>query len=250
MYQTAINVECCVCYNESNSKTQCCKQGLCKNCYRHVTKCPICRNIDSFKNERAFIRTLRITPQNIRELNRLKYYTSLETLNCSFCDLNELLELPPTLVVLNCSNNNLTGLKLPSSLRVLICNNNQLCRINMPAKLRVINCNSNFIREICELPSRLEVFDCGANFIKTFPPLPITLREFYCGNNLIDHLPPLPDSLETLDCSRNRITNRLNLTQTLQEQWNFRQMLIASQWKSSNADTDTITTQSMACFAD
>lgn len=249
MYQTAINVECCVCYNESNSKTQCCGQGLCKRCYKRVTKCPICRNTDAFKNERAFIRTLRITSHNIRELNRLKYYTTLETLNCSFCDLNELPELPSTLVVLDCSNNNLINLKVPMGLQVLICNNNQLCRINMPPKLRVINCNSNFMRQFCEFPSRLEVLDCGANFIKVFPPLPITLREFYCGNNLIDHMPELPDSVEILDCSRNRITTRLNLTQTLQEQWNFRQMLIASQWKSTDDDTDNNTTQSMVCFA-
>jgi Leucine-rich repeat (LRR) protein len=55
--------------------------------------------------------------------------------------------LPASLEVLSCNNNQLTTLpeNLPASLEVLYCNNNQLTTLpeNLPASLKELLCNEN-----------------------------------------------------------------------------------------------------------
>ena len=101
-------------------------------------------------------------------LSNIKNYKKLETFYCNNCNLDELPDLPKSIIHLYCAYNNLIKLpKLQNSLQVLFC------------------CDNNLI-ELDDLPNSLIVFGCNNNKLTILPDLPNSLKDLYCSNNLLN----------------------------------------------------------------
>jgi hypothetical protein len=112
--------------------------------------------------------------------------------------------LPKSLELLHCSNNQLTTLpnNLPKSLEYLHCSNNQLTTLpnNLPKSLESLNCNNNQLTTLPDLPPSLVYLHCSNNQLTTLPTnLPPSLQILECRCNQLTTLPDtLPSSLRIL----------------------------------------------------
>ena len=154
--------------------------------------------------------------------------------------LTSLPDLPDSLKILYCHNNQLTSLPpLPETLEELNCRNNQLTSLpHLPETLEELNCSNNQLTSLPPLPETLKELSCSNNQLTSLPPLPETLEELYCpdnqltslphlttlkilscSNNQLTSLPPLPETLEILYCDSNQLTSLPHLPETLEELW-------------------------------
>lgn len=102
-------------------------------------------------------------PYNILDL---KVYTKLVKLNCSHYGITSIINVPETLIELQCSNNRIvefpTG--LPCNLKILICSHNKINKLPvLPNNLRELYYSYNDITEIPILPNNLEILYCNYN---------------------------------------------------------------------------------------
>jgi hypothetical protein len=125
---------------------------------------------------------------NIVNLFGIQYFKNIDTLICSFNQLNNLSILPESLKYLDCSLNNLASIDaLPSGITYLECSFNQLSSLST-------------------LPSSLNYMDCTYNNLMSLPPLPMSLTFLDCSYNSLTSLPDLPDSMFYLDITEDSIS--------------------------------------------
>jgi Leucine-rich repeat (LRR) protein len=139
------------------------------------------------------------------------------------CSNNQITTLPDNLsnnlILLNCSRNYLSNLpELPHNLKTLKCGNNELTTLpTLPPNLVELNCNNNELTTLPTLPDSLQELYCNSNELTTLPPLPPNLIELNCNENLLTTLPTLPPNLVELNCNENELTNLPELPNTLIE---------------------------------
>lgn len=156
------------------------------------------------------VSTMEIAQQRIQEcVNGI--------LDLSHLGLYELPPLPHNLIVLQCTNNQLSSLPdLPSSLQVLQCSSNQLTSLpTLPPWLRTFTCQFNQLTTLPALPPHLTMMLCDANQFETLPDLPQSLTYLSCSMNRLVSLPHLPQRLEKLYCSQNTLKALPELPSTL-----------------------------------
>ncbi len=181
--------------------------------------------------------TLNVTYSMISSLDGIQYFTSLDTLICSFNNLSNIPVLPTSLKYLNCAFNQLTNLQilppfltffqcnnnlsislpaLPNSLTDLICNNCNLYYLPaLPISLTNLICSNNQLTNLPILPITLSILWCTKNFLTGLPTLPPNLINLNCAENLLIGLPILPATLTKLYCNKNQLTNLPALPATL-----------------------------------
>lgn len=97
---------------------------------------------------------------------------NLVLLNCSNCGLNSLPDLPPTLITLISTGNNLVHLpRLFKGLRILRCSGNNLKElIRLPTSLVELDCKYNEISEIDHIDDliNLKFLDCRWNKVSLY----------------------------------------------------------------------------------
>jgi len=94
--------------------------------------------------------------------------------------------------------------ELPKSLKILVCDNNQLKSLpKLPESLEILHCEDNQLKSLPKLPESLETLYCVKNKLKSLPELPNSLKELWCYDNQLNTLPKLPESLEYLCCYKN-----------------------------------------------
>ena len=147
---------------------------------------------------------------------------SLVIINCSKNNLQELPELPEDLLALNCSYNNLQ--EIPDSIekcswmKRLNCSNNNLETLRIP--LSFVENFDNWKSHGDEEDVFLAHLNCSFNKLTKLPDdipsgdrqimnkLPHCLETLICNNNLITSLPELlPMSVKHLNCSFNSLTS-------------------------------------------
>ena len=92
--------------------------------------------------------------------------------------------LPNSLNELDCSYNQINQLDhLPNSLKEVDCSNNKIINLNnLPNSLKQLNCDDNQIIQLDNLPNSLEELTCSFNQIKQLDNLPNSLKILYCDN--------------------------------------------------------------------
>jgi len=89
---------------------------------------------------------INVSNRSIRDLTGIKYFTSLQRLECDNNNISSLnLSSNTALVYLGCRHNNITNLVLPSSIVTLLCSYNKLTTLNIAnlSKLNEIYCDNN-----------------------------------------------------------------------------------------------------------
>ena len=97
-------------------------------------------------NQIRSVLEININNRNIRDLTGIKYFTSLQRLECDNNNISSLnLSSNTALVYLGCRHNNITNLVLPSSIVTLLCSYNKLTTLNIANlnKLNEIYCDNN-----------------------------------------------------------------------------------------------------------
>ena len=115
-------------------------------------------------------------------MTELMDYSSITKLNLLGEELDVLpdLSMSINLVILDCSNNNITSLdNLPSNIKELYCYNNITSLDNLPITLKILNCSNNKITILNNLPSSLENLYCDGNpLIYDFNPTLENIRNY------------------------------------------------------------------------
>jgi len=130
---------------------------------------------------------LLIPGMQISDLTGIQYFKSLDTLICELTIITNWSTLPNTLTYFDCSGNgSITGLP------------------NLPPSLVYLNCSTNEISNLPTLPNSLTYLNCGNNGqMDSLPALPNSLTYLICSGDLfLPKLPNLPNSLIYLDCSQ------------------------------------------------
>ncbi len=118
----------------------------------------------------------------------------------------------------NLNISDLTGIRYFRSLETLNCSNNMIStNFILPASLGILDCSFTMLNDLPILPSGLEYLNCSGLFLANLPNLPSGLRTLYCGIPTLQSLPTLPPNLVFLDCQNcNGITILPSLPNTLQ----------------------------------
>lgn len=141
----------------------------------------------------------------------LKNYTKLKMLDCSNCFIDKLLNIPETLIYLNCRNNWIDAFILPKKLRILDCSYNTFYnsdKIKLPESLEVFICVECQMVSLPELPDNLRVLDFSFNdswdfrFDEIVYPDKLEKLKYnsYMGFNTIE-FNKLPTNLKEIECS-------------------------------------------------
>lgn len=164
---------------------------------------------------------------SVYDLTGIAYFTSLQTLDCSFnhlryipklpnslkvffCGYNKidsLHSLPDSLIYFNCRQNFIDSLpELPASLQKLVCVNNQLSYLpTLDSALTHLFCSGNQLTSLPILPDYLHILSCYENQLTTLPTLPSGLDSLICNHNNLSSIPALPSTLTYFDCGENSI---------------------------------------------
>lgn len=149
---------------------------------------------------------LNILNNKIKEIPELPH--TLIKFNCSYNKLTELPELPNGLKEFGCSANPLKKFilsNLPPTLEILRCSDNNLEYFSeLPSTLIDLSCTRNNLKIFPKLPSTLKYLDCSENKLKSLPVLPLSLKKLWCYKNKLIYLPDLPDTIEYFDYSGNK----------------------------------------------
>ena len=170
----------------------------------------------------ASVTKLNISEKGLTDLSALKYFTGLQTLNCSGNSLTELdVSALTKLDSLSCSENALTKLNVSrqTNLTYLDCTFNSLATLDVSAltSLTSLDCYRNELKELdVSNLTGLTKLDCAYNQLKELDVSNLThLTILDCSDNQlralnVSNLTHLTD----LDCSENQLTalNVSNLT--------------------------------------
>ena len=110
-------------------------------------------------------RATRVTFKNKKLVHELEHMVDVKYLNVQSLNLKTLPKLPPTLISLDCSDNELT--KLP----------------NLPGTLVELNCSENNLIQLPNLSWTLERLDCSDNQLRRVAALP-PLKKLRCKKNI------------------------------------------------------------------
>ena len=163
--------------------------------------------------EAAAVTEIKCPFYNIKSLQGIEYFTSLQNLSCSDNDMTTLdVSQNTELVYLNCSNNRLSQIDISSNraLLDLNCTGNRLTTLDMTANtaLQTLFCGYNQLTAL-DLSHNDELLwvicDCNQLLTMDVSSNPNILR-LECVNNLITSLNVNGAiSLMSLDCSRNHL---------------------------------------------
>ena len=113
-------------------------------------------------------------------------------------------ELLSHIIVLDCSNNQLTNLPELLNCTELYCRNNRLTNLpDLPNCIK-LDCFYNRLTNLSDLPNCIEL-DCSHNHLTNLPKL-LNCIELYCHENQLTYLPEL-SNCELLCCFNNQLTN-------------------------------------------
>ena len=170
--------------------------------------------------------TVNCSPGYIINLDGIQYFKNLRYLDCSYNKIDSLIDLPASLISLDChSNDSLLYIKsFPNKLQTINFGGNRLDSIPaLPDSLRMLICAVNKLTMLPNLPNHLDTLNCSTNLLTTLPPFPSSLHGLVCLENqlitipygaslqyLICHLNnitslPVYDSLQLLDCAYNHL---------------------------------------------
>lgn len=140
------------------------------------------------------------------------YDSKIKKLDLSGNHINDILDLSKftCLEILDCCNNYIEQIiNLPNSLLELYCDNNQIQLLdNLPPRLKILHCDSNKIQSLDNLPCVLEILKCRYNNeIKNLDYLPVSLKNLDCSFTLLKSLDFLPFTLKELNCIATEITH-------------------------------------------
>lgn len=150
----------------------------------------------------------------VASLEGICYFTNIQTLNCSYQQLEELnLEGLVNLEWLNCSYNELTQLDLEefANLKWLNCDSTELTELNISdnTKLEHLSLNNSNLTELdIESNPLLTYLDCSNNGLSKLNISSNLLLEFlWCGNTGLTELDVTNQSaLKNLNCTMNNLT--------------------------------------------
>ena len=139
---------------------------------------------------------LDISNKDIQGVLDLEPFTKLQKLCCQNNKITEIINIPETLIYLDCSNNKISKLnnskhssKLPDELNYLNCSNNKLAELDIPLLLTWLDCSNNRLKKLnnMSLLMSLNYLDCSSNRLKELARVPdnITLN---CHNNLFEKM--------------------------------------------------------------
>lgn len=179
------------------------------------------------------IKHLFINNNGMYSLPDLRYFTSLETLDISHNNLEELPNLPdtleelvfndnqissvdivlPKLKRLNAANNKISKINFPEKLESLYLNDNPIsCEISRLDKLNYLDISKTRIYKINILP-KVRYLDCSFTKIIKLPRLD-NLEELVCNDTLIEDI-NVSDKLMTLNICRTKV-NKISFIKPLQ----------------------------------
>ena len=164
--------------------------------------------------EMASVTELNIAEKGLTDLSALKYFTGLQTLNCSRNSLTELdVSALTNLTYLNCSLNSLTELDVSglTNLTSLDCSENALTKLNVSGltNLTYLDCTFNSLTtlDVSGL-TNLTSLDCYRNELTELDVSKLTgLTKLDCAYNQLKALDVSKlTHLTILDCSDNQLT--------------------------------------------
>ena len=172
--------------------------------------------------EMASVTKLNISEKVLTDLSALKYFTGLQTLDCSRNSLTELdVSALTNLTSLDCSENALTKLNVSglTNLTSLDCTFNSLTTLNVSGQtnLTSLDCSDNQLTalDVSNL-TLLTKLDCSDNQLTALDVSKLTgLTDLDCSDNQLTALDVSNQTLlKDLDCYRNKLTalNVSNLT--------------------------------------
>ena len=139
---------------------------------------------------------------NIKSLNGIQYFKSLQTLNVSLNPITVIDYLPQGLVELQAAFDSISLIiSLPSSLKILNCTDNKILQLPiLPPNLTTLIISNNKISQLpLPLSNKLQELNITGNLISSLPLLPDSLQYLYVNQNSnLLCLPKLPDSLKLL----------------------------------------------------
>lgn len=175
----------------------------------------------------------------INNIEGIKYFKSLNYIDCSRNHLTSIPALPSSLQILKCNDNQITSIlaltpqlnqlylnnnqistlpQLPSTLkRLSIANNNFSSLPILPNGLTHLNVDQNHITVFPYFTDSLQVLSTSYNPVNSIPTLPSTLNLLYCSGNNLTTLPKLPSGLWFIACDDNKIDSLPQLPDSLTE---------------------------------
>ena len=165
--------------------------------------------------EMARVTELNIAEKGLTDLSALKYFTGLQTLDCSRNSLTELdVSGLTNLTSLDCSDNALTKLNVSglTNLTFLDCYRNELTKLDVSklTGLTELDCAYNQLTalDVSKL-THLTILDCAHNQLTALDVSKLTgLTDLDCAKNLLTELDLNGlTALENLDCSENRMSS-------------------------------------------
>ena len=163
----------------------------------------------------ASVTELNIAEKGLTDLSALKYFTGLQTLDCSRNLLTTLdVSALTNLTSMDCSFNSLTKLNVSgqTNLTSLDCSDNQLTALNVSnlTGLKDFDCSDNQLTELyLSNLTGLEELDCSENQLTALDVSNLTgLTKLDCADNQLTALDLNGlTALENLDCSENRMSS-------------------------------------------
>ena len=163
----------------------------------------------------AWVTALNISEKGLTDLSALKYFTGLQTLDCSRNSLTELdVSALTNLTSLDCSFNSLTELDVSAltNLTSMDCSFNSLTKLNVSGQtnLTSLDCSDNQLTALdVSNQTLLKDLDCSDNQLKALNVSNLTgLTKLDCADNQLTALDLNGlTALENLDCSENRMSS-------------------------------------------
>lgn len=144
----------------------------------------------------SLLKKIDITENKFKNIEN--FPDSIQYLNCSYNPgINLDFGLPEQLLILNCSNCNLTKLN------------------NMPPNLKELVCSRNKIIDLDNLPCGLKILFCRENKLTNLDYLPDSIETLFVGNNKLNNLDNLNTGLQELECEYCNLSNLNNLPSQL-----------------------------------
>ena len=164
--------------------------------------------------EMASVKALNIAEKGLTDLSALKYFTGLQTLNCSGNSLTTLdVSALTNLTSLDCSENALTTLDVSAltNLTSLNCYRNELTKLDVSklTNLTSLDCSFNSLTTLdVSALTKLTSLDCYRNELTKLDVSALTkLTSLYCYRNELTKLDVSKlTGLTKLDCAYNQLT--------------------------------------------
>lgn len=174
--------------------------------------------LDTLDPSVAALTDMTIFGAQIERLDGVRFFSGLQTLDCSNNYLDTLPELPANLIWLDAPGNQMEHITMfpPSLTRILIQENQLTTLPPLPAALDWLICYDNNLISIPPLPSGVTQIACSENALTGLPALPSNLERLLCRENPnIGIMPALPASLDVLDCGNNGLSSLPTLPASL-----------------------------------